>query len=49
MSDMHLHVAAAKSCVYPDVLVTCSALDLSSSLVKTGPTLIIKMPSCIAA
>ena len=30
MSDMRLHVAAASSYLYPDVLVTCSALDLAS-------------------
>ena len=45
MSDMRLHVAAANSYFYPDVLVTCSALDLASPLVKTEPTLIIEVLS----
>ena len=45
MSDMRLHVAAANSYFYPDVLVTCSALDLASPLVKTEPKLIIEVLS----
>ena len=45
MSDMRLHVAAANSYFYPDVLVTCSALDLASPLVKTEPKLIIEVIS----
>ncbi len=40
MSDMRLHVAAANSYFYPDVLVTCSALDQASAMVKTEPKLI---------
>jgi Uma2 family endonuclease len=45
MSDMRLHVAAANSYLYPDVLVTCSALDLASPMVKTEPKLIIEVLS----
>jgi Uma2 family endonuclease len=45
MSDMRLHIAAANSYFYPDVLVTCSALDLASALVKTEPKLIIEVLS----
>ena len=45
MSDMRLHVAAANSYFYPDILVTCSALDLASSMVKTEPRLIVEVLS----
>lgn len=45
MSDMRLHVAAANSYFYPDVLVTCSAVDATSPLVKTEPKLIIEVLS----
>ena len=45
MSDMRLHVAAANSYFYPDVLVTCSGLDLASAMVKTEPKLIIEVLS----
>ena len=45
MSDMRLHVAAAKSYFYPDVLVTCSALDLGSAWVKSEPKLIAEILS----
>ncbi|MFZ3139981.1 Uma2 family endonuclease [Polaromonas sp.] len=45
MSDMRLHVAAANSYFYPDVLVTCSALDLASPMVKTEPRLIVEVLS----
>jgi Uma2 family endonuclease len=45
MSDMRLQVAAANGYFYPDVLVTCSALDLASPLVKTEPKLIIEVLS----
>jgi Uma2 family endonuclease len=45
MSDMRLHVAAANSYFYPDILVTCSAQDVASSLVKTEPRLIIEVLS----
>lgn len=45
MSDMRLQVAAANSYFYPDVLVTCSSLDLASPLVKAEPKLIIEVLS----
>lgn len=45
LSDMRLHVAAVNSYFYPDVLVTCSALDLSSPQAKTEPKLIIDVLS----
>ncbi|MEO6322142.1 MAG: Uma2 family endonuclease [Polaromonas sp.] len=45
MSDMRLHIAAANSYFYPDVLVTCSALDLASAMVKTEPKLIVEVLS----
>jgi Uma2 family endonuclease len=45
MTDMRLQVAEANSYFYPDVMVTCSALDLSSPLVKTEPRLIIEVLS----
>ena len=45
MSGMRLHVAAAKSYFYPDVLVTCSALDVASAMVKTEPKLIAEVLS----
>ena len=45
MSDMRLHVAAANSYFYPDVLVTCTALDLASPMVKAEPKLIAEILS----
>ena len=45
MSDMRLQVAAVNSYFYPDVLVTCSALDLANPLAKTEPKLIIEVLS----
>ena len=45
MSDMRLHVALANSYFYPDVLVTCSALDLASPMVKTESKLIAEVLS----
>ncbi|TXT35927.1 MAG: hypothetical protein FD135_4608 [Comamonadaceae bacterium] len=45
MSDMRLHVAASNSYFYPDVLVTCSAQDLASAMVKTEPKLLIEVLS----
>ena len=44
MSDMRLHVAAANSYFYPDVLVTCSELDLVNAMVKSEPKLIAEVP-----
>lgn len=45
MSDMRLYVAAAESYFYPDVLVTCSALDLASPMTKSEPRLIAEVLS----
>ncbi len=45
MSDMRLHIAAANSYFYSDVLVTCSALDLASAMVKSEPKLIAEVLS----
>ena len=45
MSDMRLSVAAAGSYFYPDVMVTCSAADQASALVKTEPKIIIEVLS----
>ena len=45
MSEMHVHVAAANSYFYPDVMVTCSAADRASALVKTAPKLIAEVLS----
>jgi Uma2 family endonuclease len=45
MSDMRLHVVDANSYFYPDILVSCSALDAASSMVKTEPKLIIEVLS----
>ena len=45
MSDMRLLVAAANSYFDPEVLVTCSALDAASPMVKTEPKLIIEVLS----
>ena len=42
---LRLHVAAANSYFYPDVLVTCSALDQASAMVKTEPKLIVEVLS----
>ncbi|MBC7681407.1 MAG: Uma2 family endonuclease [Ferruginibacter sp.] len=45
MSDMRVHVAAASSYFYPDVVVTCSPADQASPTVKTEPKLIIEVLS----
>ena len=45
MSNMRLHVTAANSYFYPNVLVTCSALDVASPMVKTEPKLIAEVLS----
>ena len=45
MSDMRLNVAASGSYFYPDIMVTCSANDLSSPLSKSEPKLIIEVLS----
>jgi Uma2 family endonuclease len=45
MVDMKLHVAAANSYFYPDVMVTCSAADQASPLVKSEPILLAEVLS----
>lgn len=45
MADMKVHVAAANSFFYPDVLVTCSDADRASRLVKREPTLLVEVLS----
>jgi Uma2 family endonuclease len=45
MVDMKLHVAAANSYFYPDVMVTCSTADLASPLVKAEPILLAEVLS----
>jgi Uma2 family endonuclease len=45
MSDMKLRVAAANSVFYPDVMVTCSAADQASALVKAEPKLLVEVLS----
>lgn len=49
MSDMKLNVAAENQYFYPDVMVTCSAADQSSSLVKSEPKLIVEVLSASTA
>ena len=45
MVDMKLHVAATNSYFYPDVMVTCSAVDLASPLTKSEPILLAEVLS----
>ena len=45
MSDMRLNVATLGSYFYPDIMVTCSASDRASPLVKSEPKLIIEVLS----
>lgn len=45
MTDMRLSVATLGSYFYPDILVTCSANDRASSLVKSEPKLIVEVLS----
>ncbi len=45
MVNMKLHVAATNSYFYPDVMVTCSAHDLTSPLTKSEPTLLVEVLS----
>ena len=49
MSGMRLSVAAAGSYFYPGVMVTCSAADQASALVKAEPKLIIEVLSLSTA
>jgi Uma2 family endonuclease len=45
MSDMKLNVASANQYFYPDVMVTCSALDQTNALIKSDPKLIVEILS----
>ena len=45
MSDMRLSVATLGSYFYPDIMVTCSALDQASPRVKSEPKLIVEVLS----
>ncbi len=45
MSDMRLYVEKADAYFYPDILVTCSEKDLTSSKVKTEPLFIAEVLS----
>lgn len=45
MSDMKLRVESLGSVFYPDVMVTCSAADHQSRLVKTEPILLVEVLS----
>ena len=45
MSDMKLNVATANQYFYPDVMVTCSAIDQANPLIKSEPKLIIEVLS----
>jgi len=45
MSDVKLHVAAANSFFYPDLMVTCSAADAAQRLVKSEPSLVVEVLS----
>jgi Uma2 family endonuclease len=45
MSDMKLNVAAANQYFYPDVMVTCSAQDQASPMIKSDPKLIVEVLS----
>lgn len=44
-SDVKLHVVAADSIFYPDVMVTCSTADAASRLVKREPLLLVEVLS----
>jgi Uma2 family endonuclease len=45
MADMRLAIASMGSYLYPDIMVTCSARDASSSLTKSEPTLVVEVLS----
>jgi Uma2 family endonuclease len=49
MSDMKLHVAAANSYFYPDVMVTCSSADVASPMSKSQPVLLVEVLSASTA
>jgi Uma2 family endonuclease len=43
--DTKVHVAAANSYFYPDVLVTCDAVDHANRLIKSNPKLLVEVLS----
>lgn len=45
MSDVKLHVEAADSIFYPDLMVTCSAADAAQRLVKSEASLVVEVLS----
>ena len=45
LTDVKLHVEAADCYFYPDVMVTCSAADAASRLVKREPVLVVEVLS----
>ena len=45
VADAKLRIARSGAFCYPDVMVTCSATDLASSMVKTEPKLIAEVLS----
>ncbi|MDP1901536.1 MAG: Uma2 family endonuclease [Rubrivivax sp.] len=50
VSDMMLGVEAADACLYPEVMVTCSAADAADRLVTREPVLVVEvLPAAGAA
>ena len=45
VTDMRLHVAALGNYFYPDIMVTCSPVDLASPMAKSEPKLIVEVLS----
>jgi Uma2 family endonuclease len=45
MADIRVQARAGDAYFYPDVIVTCSAADRSSALIKREPTLIVEVLS----
>jgi Uma2 family endonuclease len=45
ITDMKLRVEAANAFFYPDVMVTCSALDATNPLIKREPVLLVEVLS----
>jgi Uma2 family endonuclease len=45
ITDMKLHVEAANAFYYPDVMVTCSAIDAADPLIKREPVLLVEVLS----
>ncbi len=45
LNEVKLQVDAANSFFYPDVMVTCSAADMASPLIKSQPVLVVEVLS----